>query len=788
MGSTDLLIRRRLHCRGTVQGVGFRPAVHRLAGRLALAGSVRNDGDGAQIEVEGAQERVQEFVARLPAELPPLARLGELEIVELIPLGSVRFDVVSSSAAPRGKAMIPPDARLCDACREDMERDGDRRQHYAFTTCTDCGPRFSLVRSLPYDRERTSMQPFELCIDCAREYGDARARRFHAEPLCCPACGPELWTAGRDSQPIDRGPQSIAAARAALESGEVIAVKGLGGFQLACRADDESAVSSLRLSKHRPTQPFAVMLRDLAIARRLVEFGAADEDLLRSPAAPILLARRRQGTGLAPQLAPGLSDLGVMLPTTPLHVELFRGAAYDALVMTSGNAHHEPIARGNDEALAELAELASLFLIHDREVVRRVDDSVARSTESGPVLLRRSRGYVPTSLPLPVEAPEPILALGSFLQVTCCIAQAGESILSQHIGDLDTCQARDFQEEVCAGLEEFLEVEAQVIVVDEHPDYPSTWLGERLAAERSARLMRVQHHLAHAAAVLAEHAAFPRTHERAAALVLDGTGFGLDGRAWGCEWLVLDGELNWHRAASAEPFALVGGERAVREPWRVAAALMAGAGEISLLAELRPELAPRLVELAPVVEDDLWPLASGAGRIFEAAGALFGLCSSKSWEGEAAARFESLADLAPGEAEIWDELPLASDARELPTSALLVAAAQRLRRGADPASTALSFHRTFASLAARISERVLDSDTPTLALAGGCLVNRHLRRFLSEEHQAAGFACILPHDVPAGDGGLAHGQAVLAAAALGRNVTLDYQGDRDVPGHPDANH
>ncbi|MEE8468935.1 MAG: Sua5/YciO/YrdC/YwlC family protein, partial [Planctomycetota bacterium] len=573
------------------------------------------------------------------------------------------------------------------------------------------------------------------------------------------------------------GSPALVLARAGLASGRIALVKGIGGYQLACRADDSQVVARLRGLKGRPTQPFAVMVRDLEVARIVAVLCEADEDLLVSPQAPILLAPQRPGTRLATNVAPGLSDVGVMLPTTPLHVELFRDAPYDALVMTSGNARHEPIARSDQDALGDLSAFADLVLMHDREVVRRVDDSVARAGAGVPYLVRRSRGYVPDPLPLPCAAPVPVLALGGHLQVTACLGVGSQAILSQHVGDLDTCTARDFLEEVAMQLEQFLEARSELIVVDTHPDYASTWFGEQLAQQREVPILRIQHHLAHAAAVLAEHGAFPRSSgEHVASLVLDGTGFGEDGTTWGCEWLILNGGLAWGRVATGQALTLVGGERAVREPWRVASAALMQAGEVDLLSNLRPEWGPNVEALVPLLTGCDWPRARGAGRLFEAAGALFGLCAANSWEGEAAARLESLADSANAEGEPWSDVEAASTTCELPSASLLVTAARRLREGCDPAATALGFHRTFAALAAELSVRAFGSETRCVALGGGCLVNRHLRRYLVSEHRSRGLAVLLPRRVPAGDGGLAYGQAALAAAALQRKVRPAYTG------------
>ncbi|MCB9914789.1 MAG: carbamoyltransferase HypF [Planctomycetes bacterium] len=622
--------------------MGFRPAVHRLAAELKLAGRVRNDGAGAEIELEGDAAAVREFELRLAAALPKLARLVEVVVAREEARGERGFRVEASADGPLRGAAIPADARVCPACRAELDDPTNRRHRYPFTTCTECGPRFTLARALPYDRARTSMAGFPLCPECAAEYADLDDRRYHAEPLCCPTCGPTL----RLVDPADalelRDQDALARARDELARGAVLAVQGLGGFQLACRADDDSAVARLRARKRRPSQPFAVMARDLAAARALVHLEPADEALLDGSEGPILLAPRRAAAPVAAGVAPGLRDLGVLLPTTPLHVELFRGAPYDALVMTSGNARHEPIARTPDEALARLSDFADLFLVHDREVVRRADDSVARSSSEGAFLVRRGRGYTPRALPLPERVAAPVLALGGHLQAAACLAVDERAVLSQHVGDLDTVGARGFLEEAAAGLETFLEARAACVVVDAHPDYPSAWLGESLAQERGARLLRVQHHLAHAAAVLGEHGAFPARGERVGALVLDGTGYGDDGAAWGCEWLALDGELVCERRATAQALALPGGERAVREPWRVAGAALLAAGERARATRCAPSGA-RARRRARLLAHDGWPRAHGAGRLFEAAGALLGLADVNEYEGEAAARLEALA-------------------------------------------------------------------------------------------------------------------------------------------------
>lgn len=771
-GRGSAVIRRRLVCRGVVQGVGFRPAVFRLGRALGLVGHVRNDAEGATIEVQGPLADVAAFEAQLPQGLPPLAMLLGVEATTL-PLrpDASAFEVAATVVGHRGQSLVPADAALCGRCRAEVEDPRDRRYRYPFITCTDCGPRFSLVRTLPYDRERTAMACFPLCSACAAEYADPGSRRFHAEPICCPACGPRLWLADADGLERSTSSEALAQVRTRLAAGAIVAIKGLGGFQLACRADQDEAVARLRQRKQRPRKPFAVMVRDLAAAEALVHLDAAARALLGSAAGPIVLAPRREPCGLAAATAPGITDLGVMLPTTALHGELFRDAPYQALVMTSGNRRDEPICLGNREALQRLAGLADAFLLHDRDIVRRIDDSVVRTGHGGCVQVRRSRGLAPAPLPLPDAVPGPVLALGGHLQTTACVAVQQQAFLSQHIGDLDSEAARAYLLEVVAGLEQFLEVTATTIACDPHPDYPSNWLAQDLARQRGATLVPVPHHLAHAAAVFGEHGAFPNRGERAAALVLDGTGHGPDGRAWGSELLLVDGELRWSRAAHGEALPLVGGEAAVREPWRIAVAVLAAAGPLSRWSAL-PLAAiverSRVEAIAALAQRGGWPEAHGAGRLFEAAGALLGLVLRNDYEGEAAARCEALA--ATGDdpaAEPWPEVTLPHAEALMPQRALLVAAAERLLAGERAAQVAFGLHRTFAALWVQLTRRQL----PTLrrvSLGGGCLVNRILLQELSRGFAAAGIEVLSARELPPGDGGLAYGQCVIAAVARSR--------------------
>lgn len=769
------LIRRRLVCRGTVQGVGFRPAVQRLATRLGLSGSVANDAEGATIELEGSVDAIESFRRELRGELPELARVDELVQSELAPKGESGFRVEVSSLGPRRTALVPPDGAICPECRAELDDSANRRHRYPFTTCTHCGPRFTVVESLPYDRARTSLARFPLCEECAHEYAEVTDRRFHAESTACPRCGPQVVLRALDGAELARGEAALERARELLDAGRTLAILGLGGFQLACRADDTKALVRLRERKARPTKPFALMVRELATARRLARLHAEDERRLSSPRGPIVLVPRVEGA-LHPLVAPGLVDVGLMLPTTPLHVELFRGAACDALVMTSGNAHDEPICRTPAEALEKLAGSCDFVLEHEREVMRRCDDSVVRSRGPEATLVRRSRGYVPEPLTLEAEVVSPVLALGAHLQATVALAHGRQVVLSQHIGDLDTDAARGFQLEVVAGLEQFLQARAAVVAVDLHPDYPSVWAGEKLAQERGARIMRVQHHLAHAAAVLGEHGRFPRAGARASAIVLDGTGLGPDGGAWGAEWLVLEGALGWKRVACGRPLPLVGGERAIREPWRVAVAALAELGcEIDGLPLERSVSRQKCAAIAALAKRGV-PRAGGAGRLFEAAGALLGLCAENSYEGEAAARLEALAATADEPGRRWSEVQLPAEGAQLPTAELLLALARRARDQDDPAELARDFHATFCALAAELAARVLPRELP-VALGGGCFVNRLLLEGLRAELVARNFEVLVPERLPPGDGGIAFGQSVVAATATALATCPEFQGD-----------
>jgi hydrogenase maturation protein HypF len=738
--------RARVRVEGTVQGVGFRPFVHRLAGELDLAGWVLNDERGVLLEVEGDSASVERFLRRLPDEAPPLAAVERVTAERLAPTGDLGFAIVASERRGAADAPVAPDGATCDDCLRELFDPADRRHRYPFINCTNCGPRFTIVRGVPYDRPLTTMSGFEMCAACRAEYGDPGDRRFHAQPNACPDCGPAL------SVPLTSVVEAVAA-------GAIVAVKGLGGYHLACRCDDEAAVAALRARKHREDKPFALMAPDLEAARALVELSAAEEELLAGRRRPIVIARRRPGAAAAPSVAPGSPDLGVMLPYTPLHHLLLQDVG-QPLVMTSGNVSDEPIAYEDGDAVERLSGIADLFLTHDRPIHMRTDDSVVRATARAPLLLRRSRGYVPDSVPLPVAAPRPLLACGAELKSTFCVAKGRRAWVSHHIGDLENWETlRSFRE----GIDHFQRVFAvapEVVAHDLHPDYLSTKDAlEREGVEHAG----VQHHHAHLAACLAEHG----EEGPAVGAIFDGTGYGTDRTVWGGELLV--GTLTgFERAGFLWPVRLPGGERAIEEPWRMACAWLTGAQE-------EPERDPALPPtLAGRVEPERWgqvaglartgvasPLTTSMGRLFDAVSALCGLRLSVNYEGQAAAELEAVADrrergayplpLIAGE-------PLLLDARET-----VLAILRDLDAG--PALVSARFHNAVAAATAAACGRIAGATgLDAVVLSGGVFQNRLLLERIAAILDDAGLRVLVPERLPPNDGGISYGQAAVAAA------------------------
>jgi hydrogenase maturation protein HypF len=761
--------RRRVALRvdGVVQGVGFRPFVHRLAGELGLAGFVRNDARGVVAEVEGDAGAVTSFLGRLAAEAPPLACVDAVHARDLEPAGATGF-VIAASAGGSPDALVAPDGATCDACLAELFDPADRRFRYPFLSCTNCGPRFTIVRGVPYDRPRTTMAAFAMCERCRAEYDDPADRRFHAQPNACPACGPRarlVDAAGRDAgSPGAR--DAVHAAALALAGGRIVAVKGIGGYHLACRADDEAAVAALRARKRREEKPFALLAPDLDAARELVRLTAADARALRSVQRPIVLARRRAGAPVAAAVAPRSAELGVMLPYAPLHHLLATDAAAP-LVLTSGNVSDEPIAFRDDDARERLGAIADALLVHDRPIHTRTDDSVVRVVRGRTVALRRSRGYVPAGLALPVPAARPVLACGAELKSTFCLARGRRAWLSHHVGDLtDPETLRSFEEGV-AHLARLFAVAPEVVAHDLHPQYLSTAFAEAL---EGVELVGVQHHHAHLAACLAEHG----EEGPAVGAIFDGTGHGADGTAWGGE-LLAGGLGGFARAGRLWPVRLPGGDRAAREPWRMACAWLQEA--LGREPDVPPALAGRIGErrwraVAALARGEVAaPVTTSAGRLFDAVAALCGGPLHVAYEGQAAIELEALAD--PFERGAY-ELPLVERPAGAPPGGELVldprptvlAAAADVAAGVAPGVVSARFHRGLAAAAARACAAVAaDRGLGTAVLSGGVFQNRLLLEAAAAGLERAGLRVLLPERVPANDGGISFGQAAIAARA-----------------------
>jgi len=743
---------------GIVQGVGFRPCIYRLAKERSLAGFVQNRTDGVIVEVEGPPEAVLRFGGDVLGALPPLADVSSVTSAEVPPRGDREFWIVPSAEAGRADVRLSPDVAPCAACLAELDDPRDRRYRYPFINCTDCGPRLTIIRDIPYDRGNTSMACFPLCPSCRREYEDPADRRFHAEPNACSVCGPALRLLDAEGRPLAAG-HEIEKALDLLKAGRILAVKGLGGFHLGVDASGEEAVARLRLRKCREEKPLAILVRDLEAARLLAYLGAGEEKLLSSPERPIVLVRKRRDIPLAPAVAPGMATLGIMLPSTPLQHLLLKGG-FPALVMTSGNQTDEPICIGNREALARLRGIADAFLVHDRDILVRCDDSIAMVAAGGPVVLRRARGYVPRAVTLRRRYPS-VLALGPQIKATVCIVKEDAAFLSPHIGDLETPQARDFHEESVALIKRLTECDPDRIACDLHPGYHTSRLAAGLT---DRRVYRVQHHHAHIVSCLAEN----RSPGPVIGLAMDGTGYGTDGQAWGGEFLVAS-EADFTRAGHLKPFSLPGGERAIREPWRTAASLLKEACGASwpeaalkagiLPAGASPDLLERVLGSGPASVR-----TSSLGRVFDGVSALLGVRSRVSFEGQAAMELEALAG--PGGGGL---LPYGIEEEGgvllLDLFPAIRAIAEALPRGGTREDLAAAFHRTLAAALTALAERIREgTGLNRTALSGGCFQNRRLLEECTDFLTRSGFEVLRHRLVPANDGGIALGQAVCAAA------------------------
>lgn len=762
------MLRKSIRVRGVVQGVGFRPFVYRLATELGLTGHIGNDTDGVFIEAEGPEIPIRRFLQRLRADAPAISRIDDVLVEEVAPTGSKEFRIQSSQVRGTVSTGIPADAATCPDCLRELLGPTDRRYRYPFLNCTNCGPRYTITRSIPYDRPQTSMAVFPMCSTCRAEYEDPLNRRFHAQPNACWDCGPQLWLCSADGQRIEAS-DPVAFTVDRLLAGDVVAIKGIGGFHLSVDATNDAAVQRLRERKHRYGKPLAIMVRDLDAARAVCNLTPEEEVLLQTPARPIVLARAKRNNGIAPDIAPGVPWLGVFLPYAPLQHLLFADPRVTALVMTSANLSEEPIAVDNDEARIRLGGIADLFLVHNREILQRCDDSVAAIVDGAPQLLRRARGFVPLGIPLPLDVP-PLLAVGGHLKNVFTLARGNFAYQSQHIGDLENLTSLSFFEESLAHLMHTFQIDPQAVVHDLHPGYLSTSWALEWAGKRGLPTIAVQHHHAHIAACMAEHAlACP-----VIGLSLDGTGYGTDGKIWGGE--VLIAELHQvERFAHLEYAPMPGGDAAVKEPWRMAFAMLRAAGfDSEQAARLTGASAHEARILNRMVEREInTPFTSSLGRLFDAVAAVVLDRRTVDYDAQAAIELEGLAVDEPDHRCRMDYVPQLfqgdGGSLVLKTGDIWQAVVEDLGRGIPKPRIAQQFHAGVAEgfIAAAVRARHQKGITKVV-LSGGCLHNRRLAHALRIGLEDQGFQVYQHRAVSPGDGGLSYGQAVVAAAILAR--------------------
>ena len=741
-------VRVHIHVNGTVQGVGFRPFVYRIAVRRGLSGYVRNLGDaGVEIEAEGPRDALEDFLQALRKEAPPLAEIGNITVTEIPTNGEGTFRILKSEQGGSGGGAIPPDIATCDQCLADIDDPESRYHGYWATSCTDCGPRFTVIEALPYDRPRTSMRDFPMCPSCRREYEDPLDRRYHAQTIACPECGPRLFYLEGERQA--KG-DPIALAADALKAGRIVAIKGIGGTHLACDATREEVVSELRRRLGRPGQPFALMA-PLPLVREFAHIGQEEEKLLRSARRPIVVLPKR-GERLAPSVAPGLHTVGFMLPYSGLHHLLFKRIDFP-LVMTSANLPGRPMLIENERILAELSRVADGFLLHDRRIVARCDDSVMRLAAGKPVFLRRSRGWVPEPISIDL-GDEPLLAFGAELNVTFALYQQGKVFLSQHIGNVEHLETQEFLREAIGHLLRITGTPMpKLVVCDLHPAFPTT----RLAEELGERVIRVQHHVAHVAALAGEHGL-----SELVGIAVDGYGYGADGAAWGGEVIVWRAG-RWLRAGSLAPVPMPGGDLATLQPGRMAASFLLAAG-------LDPEetgLPPRELRIVVrQIERKLnCPETTSAGRFLDAVAAWLGLCHERTYEGEPAMRLETAA--AGGRPAAVEPVIVERDGRLVLDTVAIFWELFRLRhKGASVQDIAATAQETLAKGLALIAIEVArEEGIGAVGITGGAAVNDAIASTVKTEVELAGLLFVQHEKVPPGDGGLSFGQLVQARMA-----------------------
>ena len=753
----------RISVRGVVQGVGFRPFVYRLAHEHNLKGWVRNTSGNVEIEVEGDRERIRNFITDIEAKAPPLARIENVSVTFQPSKSYTKFEIYKSLSQEENYQLVSPDIATCDDCRREIFCATDRRYRYPFTNCTSCGPRFTIIEDIPYDRPKTTMRRFQMCPRCQQEYDDPLDRRFHAQPNACPQCGPSLSLVDSGGNPVVCE-DAISAASELLKAGRILALRGLGGFQLACDATSEEAINLLRSRKRRPSKPFAVMVATPEDIERHCLVSPEERRLLSSPESPIVLLRWKQNSSnISTAVAPNLRYLGIMLPYTPLHHLLLMESSLP-LVMTSGNLSEEPIAKDNDEALRRLGGIADYFLLHNRDIYARYDDSVSM-VEGMPQVIRRARGYAPYPVLLPFQSKQ-ILACGAELKNTFCLTREEHAFLSQHIGDMENEETLEHFENTIELYKKLFRIAPEAIAHDVHPEYLSTKYALQEGAAQGLSLIPVQHHHAHIVSCLVENG----VEGPVIGVAFDGAGYGTDGAIWGGEFLIADWR-RFQRAGHLEYVPLLGGEAAIKRPYRMALSYL-----YTLLGEQEQELDSLPISKLHSAELDLLiqqlarrincPLTSSAGRLFDAVSALAGVREVIEYEAQAAIELEMLA------AEEGDELagkpyPFSIDehqgTRVIRLGGLLSAIVQDVKAQVPTSIISLRFHNTVAQMILETCKLIArESDINQVALSGGVFQNRLLLRLATAGLQKEGFSVLTHHLVPCNDGGISLGQAVIA--------------------------
>lgn len=753
-----------LKIEGTVQGVGFRPFIYRLALRHGLGGMVWNDGKGVYVDAEGMREELEPFISAIKEELPVLAKITAMEKNSLEPKGYCEFTIAHSRGISEGKVIVPPDAAICDDCIQEIKNPLDRHYLYPFTNCTNCGPRFTIVKELPYDRGKTSMDVFPMCPDCGAEYHDPLDRRFHAQPTACSSCGPQLVLVDRQGKVVTG--DWLEGCKMILSSGYILALKGLGGFHLACDGSNREAIITLRKRKKRPHKPLAVMCRDLKTVSDFCHVNEKEDELLRSPASPIVILKKKAGNVLPEELTPEQSSLGAMLPYTPLHV-LLLAQGPSVLVMTSGNYSSMPLCIENDEAMEKLGDVADFFLLHNREIINRCDDSVTTVVDGQIQIVRRSRGYVPAPIEVPVDDQNQICVLGGGgdQKNTFCLLKGKQAFISQYIGDLDTVEGEENYLHSLKNFKALINAEPRVIAFDGHPNYRSAGLVRK--AEDHATQVSVQHHHAHMASCMADNF----LQEKVIGAILDGTGYGLDGVSWGFEILTGD-YVNFQRQIHMDYIPLPGGDRAVSNPWRTAVSYLfkyCGEAAEGLAKSIFPGKENEIGIIKNMLDTGFnTPLASSSGRFFDGVSALLGICLYVSYEGQAAVELGDLVPWLKGkDAEQWvkdfSPYPFKINHDVIDPQGTVLALINDIQKGRPIKDIARRFHDTVVQIIVQSVDMVSKrTGIKKVVFSGGSWQNRYLVMLTRYFLEKRGCQVFCHQKVPTNDGGLSLGQTMVA--------------------------